>query len=594
MLRRSIVKVTLIAGGLAASMGTPAPPGCCDGGRGGNRTEEPCAIRKFPVRRPGEGYGVLGGHSEGVQCDRTCHPSKWVKWWYGSRARLVAPRYRVEENSTATAGGAPLDETWRDEVRKVLREAASSREERLAMQAALALGRGGDGRDAAFLARIVADAKKDGRARAYAALGLGLIRTPAPPEDEATVTDALFAALDDARKRNDDDLEFWCCAAWAIGLRASPASHPRLQKFVADGVANPKQTNGTHPEVTSAALTAMGLTRDTLFGGDLRPATLPVKGADQRARHVLSSHAMQGIALLGDTALVPAVREAAKDTREDVRRAALLALGALADAKDDASAALLVKTLANGDDMPSQVCAALSLGLTGHASGPAALLAAEKDASGVLHAYVMLAIGVAARKTGDAALRDHLVRALKDGGSLDERGALCIANGLSGNPAAVPLLIELASGSGEPQVRANAACALGIAGAKGAALPVLRELVRQETSDVLRYEAALALGRLGDAEVLTILGDILETDRSVRNRATAAVCLGRVGGRAAAPLLLKLYRDEKDNSSLRPCIARALGFLIDRTQGEELGRILEHRNWWVTTEATEEMYLLLD
>lgn len=594
MVRRAAVLLAALVAAAATAAGPGSTPCRCDGGRSGNRTEEPCAIRKFPVRRPGEGYGVFPTRSEGVRTDRTCHPSKWVKWWYGSRARLVEPRYRVEENAASTGGGAKDDGAWRDEIRTVLREAATSKDDGLAMQAALALGRGGDRRDAALLAGIVADPKQDGRTRAHAALGLGLIPVAAAPEDERTTVAALFAAFDDVRKRNDDDLEFWCCAAWAVGLRASPQSLPRLQEFARQGVDDPRQMNGVHHEVTSAALTALGLTRDPVFGGDLRAAAQDVRGANERSRHVLSAHALQGIALLGDTSLLPFVREAVKDKREDVSRSALLAAGALADAKDDATAALLGAAIRNGKDMPSQVCAALSLAHTGHASAPAALLAAEKDASGVLHAYVVLAMGLAARTTGDTGLRAKLLADLTDGGSIDERGALCIASGLSGDPAAVPVLLEIAGGSGEPQLRSHAACALGLSGARGRSLPVLRELVEQESSDVLRYEAALALGRLGDAEVLDLLGDIVLKEKGTANRATAAVCLGRIGGRAAAPVLLRAFREEREKGSLRPCLARAMGFLIDRTQGRELGRILEHRNWWLTTEATEEMYLLLD
>ena len=59
-------------------------------------------------------------------------------------------------------------------------------------------------------------------------------------------------------------------------------------------------------------------------------------------------------------------------------------------------------------------------------------------------------------------------------------------------------------------------------------------------------------------------------------------------------VLLAAYEAEKESSSIRPCFARALGLLLDRTEGRALGRILEHRNWWLATESGEEIHLLVD
>jgi hypothetical protein len=118
----------------------------------------------------------------------------------------------------------------------------------------------------------------------------------------------------------------------------------------------------------------------------------------------------------------------------------------------------------------------------------------------------------------------------------------------------------------------------------------------RDASAVLRHYLLLAMElctrRTGDAGLRTKL--LAEPKEGDVNRATAADCLGRVGGRAAAQALLRAFRAEKDNASLRPCLARALGLLLDRTEGRRLNRILQHRNWRLTTEATEEIVLLVD
>ena len=68
----------------------------------------------------------------------------------------------------------------------------------------------------------------------------------------------------------------------------------------------------------------------------------PPKRGNERMRQIYAAH---GLAKLGDAASLPALIEALSDKSDDVRRAAALAIGAIAPTADQSSVNALDRTL---------------------------------------------------------------------------------------------------------------------------------------------------------------------------------------------------------------------------------------------------------
>src|SRR6185503_8816531 len=127
--------------------------------------------------------------------------------------------------------------------------------------------------------------------------------------------------------------------------------------------------------------------------------------------------------------------EAAVDDRSDVRRASLIALGALAGPNDATAITRLVKSVGSDKDDVAQGLAALSLGRTHSDAAPAALRAAYGSGSSVVRAFASLGLGLYVRGRPDGKVSDFLLTELEARHDAYETGALCIANGLARNLA---------------------------------------------------------------------------------------------------------------------------------------------------------------
>jgi hypothetical protein len=154
----------------------------------------------------------------------------WHWWWYFNRPCLLSElSYRVAGPDSAP----PVPEKWRDDVRAALRKALDSPTVPLAAEAALALGRGGDSRDAELLVKTAADQHRETKVRALASLGLGLMPVDADAKAAIRARDELLAVAHESVANNDDHLELWANAVYALGLRADEAALPRLDEFTA-------------------------------------------------------------------------------------------------------------------------------------------------------------------------------------------------------------------------------------------------------------------------------------------------------------------------------------------------------------------------
>jgi HEAT repeat protein len=507
----------------------------------------------------------------------------WPRWWFANRTAVLQPSYRV-----LPEGGeepAPGEQAARSRARDVLRGEIAAKNPLVASEAALALGRVGDARDIGVLAKIVADDEiaATRRLHRYAALGLGLLPR-GDAEQAAAARGALLVALDHSRGQRDRYEFFHANCAYALAMRGDDAALPGLVDLRRRGLAAADAQTSIDTDILGPMVYAMGA-----LGGDsvlpeieehLQGGRLAGGGSEDTAW--AACHALSRV---GGDAARKVLRRAAADPREPVRRLALQALGTVTDANDDETAAVLRAALAGDKDPECRWLAAISLGRSGHASAQAALLAAFKggEALPADRAPFAIALGFCVRAHADLAVSRVLLAALDKASDMDERCGLCAACGIARLEAARGRLAEIVGKSGSGVTAAYAAYALGMTGASDDERKALHEAVARPGDYLLRREAALALGALRDATVAPQLREIAGSPKTPDvERAGAAIALGRVGHYTDADFLLGLVADKDVHDQLRACAIHGLGLLLDRRDGEILGRVAQDSRWFNT------------
>jgi HEAT repeat protein len=129
-------------------------------------------------------------------------------------------------------------------------------------------------------------------------------------------------------------------------------------------------------------------------------------------------------------------------------------------------------------------------------------------------------------------------------------------------PAAVPTLIEIASGAGS-----------GLPGAHEAAVTAVR-----------------VLGEIRDTRAARVLAELLDQGQDLNVRARAAAALGAVGGPLAPPALRAALEDPA--WQVRAQAASSLGALGDRDSVPALSAAVEDADWWVRRNCAEALAAL--
>lgn len=512
-------------------------------------------------------------------------PDHWTRWWYANRTTLLELDVRALANAETTPGGASAAgalELQRAELQMILAEAAMDDSRHIASSAALALGKLGDPGDVPTLSMLLLDAKRPGEVREAAALALGLVRAT---DDAASAKGT--AALRRAASDESSQERLRAIAAWSLGLRRDLAAVPFLRELAEDERAG--------WDLRSAAVSALGLTGCPIVREDLErwlvtegPRKLPV---------ILRVHAAHGLARLGAPESAPALLRVLREDEEDVRRAAILALGAVGGHVEEPKLLTdcverLVHMMERDRDRACRNMAAIALGRLGDRRAQRALRYAYEKGDNLHQPFAAIGLGLLARSASDPTITAPLRRDLADRADQDLRGALAIAVGLGRDVENVKSLREIVTDRGLDGLRPHAAFALGLLDDRGSA-KTLRKLLDDERAPDFQREGAMALGLLGDTEAAKQLSQRIAESDSIYVQGAAATALGRIGGPMSTKTLRELAADRS-----RPEMARAfgivgIGLILDRSQGRGLARIGADLDWYLQSPSVTEILTIL-
>jgi HEAT repeat protein len=183
--------------------------------------------------------------------------------------------------------------------------------------------------------------------------------------------------------------------------------------------------------------------------------------------------------------------------------------------------------------------------------------------------WAALALGVLQRELSSAGgprrteIDTALRAAMSDAASVDERAALAVAFGLSGDATAAPVLAKLLEESNDDLLQSSAAVSLGWLGARDS-IPLLREVLRNSgvRAEVLK-SAAIGLALMHDRELVAELVERLRTGSSLAVQSSLASALGWIGDARAIDPLLAILADSRGQPLAHAFAAVALGLLCE-------------------------------
>ncbi len=533
-----------------------------------------------PPPSPAETGGDAKGPTTVTEEDPATRDT-WFAWWTTQR--------RAFQRSRGDGGAARTADEQRtaaavDPVEAALIRGAHDRDDDVATGSLVALGRLGNPAHVALLCGVLTDPARPDTQREAAACGLAFLGVPpAGRAGPVRASEALAQTVTDAKAPS----RLRGIAAYALGLRAEPESRDVLVAAVL--------SPATPPAVAAAAAASIGL-----IGGDESEAVLVdllARGRTDADPGLIRAHAAQGLARCGGPRAVEALVQATEDKDADVRRAALFALGAVARPEDESALKAFRKRIDQDPDMGCRDAAILGMGRQG---APAAKKTIDDAVAGgrrVHASYALTALGFWSRRAGDPRAAAPIRAALASGKTPAERAAACFALGLARDKGARPVVVRIAEGGAEGNVRAVAASVVADLVADGAAsdetVLVLRRLTGPSEPSDVRREAAIALGTIGDAAAAKDLLRIVESSDGNFERAAAVSALGRIGGAGVATELTAILAAEDRPPYLRALSAVGLGLLRERAAVRPLWLVGADLDITFAGEAVAEMLTIL-
>jgi HEAT repeat protein len=326
------------------------------------------------------------------------------------------------------------------------------------------------------------------------------------------------------------------------------------------------------------AIEALGLS------GSAEAADRLVALARERAEPgLIRAAAVTALGQLGLHATAPLVVQLLdeRDHDTEVRAAAALAVANLVDPADtDAVRALLKAQEREGNAMISRFLL-LSLGDIGGRVAELRISRAMERPSADERVFADLALGMAARKSGSLVTATPLFDALRDARIVDEKCALAVALGLTGQTRALEPLAELALRGASPDTRRYAVLGLYLLARPGC-VSVLEHVLSEDDNPDVRLQATQALARLdptGASALIHVLNGPRTPATSERAMLIESLGLTRDPGVLEPLLALLNNKGGKAVALEREAATLALGLVYETRTAPPTARIGEGENF---------------
>jgi HEAT repeat protein len=499
-----------------------------------------------PSRPTSSGGGLTGGPTGPAKPTSQGKPSGelvWEHWWTLNKWNYT----RAGRRGVQSSGGGEAEPTTDSPAVAFLKKCLGDEYFDIRSAAALALGKTGLKHTADALRPLVDDANPT--VQESAILALGMLRDTRNIE--------VLSGILSAKGRYKDQLR--ALAAVALGLTRDPAATAVLVKVL---------ESGGDEEVQSAAVVALGLLKDKTAA---QPLMLTIQASAGRAGETVRAYAITALGKLGLAEIeiqkkpvsVPdyLCKLLVSDKSKEVRRSAVLALGALGDEK---VLPKLVAVVAKDDERDAMVRNFAMVAMARLAQSDRAKLVVRRELENVLmqgkeysgKGFSALALGLLGDPAGATALR----RAFESESDPSNKSAAAIGLGLLGNQECVMALLGAIQLSGDAKIRGYCCLALGMLKATQA-VEELRRVLTKETNPELRAAAAIALANVGDPQALDILKKALD-DKNSYLKMTTVLAIGYFRDDSVVADLIKAYEAEKSND-VKAIIVVALGYIVD-------------------------------
>lgn len=423
-------------------------------------------------------------------------------------------------------------------------------------------------RDDARGRQLVGRSSVDGRTRAFAAYGLGLIAWATPDLGvDRTAVDALVPVL------GGDDTGVWDL---------------RVAAIQAIGLIRPDPRTEAGRELIGRCLDALeGYWGEEVgVGQQLVQSHVPAAFVKLVGDVDLAAHpALQSRVDAFRDGLLDHVRGRGRRENPTIVQSAILALGqstapnagsGATPERDLAISEALLEHFHRGKDAQARYFALIALGQIGGDGNRNALLHVLRTGSKALERpWAAIALGVLEFRARQAAslddrrsrlVGDRLLEELRDHKNPSTIGAIAIGLGLAGHePAADVLRATLADHAHQDELAGHLCIALALLGDRRA-MPLCRNLVETSVRRPHRLQqAAIALGKLGDKAAALLLIDLLDDGGSnLAKLAAIATALGSIGDRRTIEPLIDTLEDEQLPALSRAFAAAALGGIADK------------------------------
>jgi HEAT repeat protein len=494
--------------------------------------------------------------------------TRWESWWQENREDLLRVAERVDAAKAMAitpgddgpskapdaaakrcAGAAVV----RDDVMPHLLWALREDDFDMRSSAAIALGKAGDARAAEPL-KDAAKHDERGEVRRAALLGLGILGRRQE-----------FPFLCDVVADKKADLDDRAAAALAVGLLGGDDAAEFLEFFLERDVARPDLKNAAEAQFVGTVYAALGLT-----GSVEALRTLWRAADDEMLDPFLRAHAVLALGRLRDAdSSARFVKLLAPGTDQQLRRAAVVALGRVATPSDGAAVRALSSVAATDRDPVARQFAVTSIASVRDPSVRSLLLDGFAAAGSPGKPLYAVALAIQGVTTAAPAIR----AALKTEPSEDGRAGLCTALGMLGDRDSIPALEqELAPGPAPGTYRGFAAMALAVLSSTQSADVIWKRLPEEKDARVWG-DYCIALGLLGDVRVRGYLDRQLKGTEQVYDRCRAASCLGVLRRADAIPELVSIVHDQRSPGIVRALCVVALGQIADVSVVPKLSRL---------------------